>query len=126
MKNLLFTLLLLLPLAGHAQQDQEEDLLTGAELLDNCQPAAGEQAPTSYCMEFVFGLVRTLVSLQEMAAPEDQIFCIDPDQVPLQDVTTDVTEWLKAHPERLQEPAFLLTSEALSDNYPCASQSKST
>ncbi len=121
---------ILLPLTVQAQAESgpEEDMLTGGELLNNCQPRPDDQAegegeegvPTSYCMQFVFGLVRTLAGLQEMAPEEDWIFCINPNEIALEDVTTKVTDWLEAHPERLQEPAFLLTSEALRDNYPCS------
>lgn len=122
---------ILVPLTVQAQAETEEELLTGSELLANCQPHADDQAndpavedaPTSYCMQFVFGLIRTLASLQEMAPEEDWIFCIDPNEIALEDVTANVTDWLEAHPERLEEPAFLLTSEALRDNYPCSASS---
>ncbi|WP_259054720.1 Rap1a/Tai family immunity protein [Methylohalomonas lacus] len=125
MKRWLFTLLLL-PLTVLAQADGDEALLTGAELLANCQPDAGASAPTSYCMQFVSGLVQTLASLQEMAPADERLFCVDPETQALADVTGQVSEWLQAHPERLDEPAFLLVSEALRDNYPCSDIPEST
>ena len=108
--------------AQSTEQDPGEEMLTGEELLENCRPAAGNTAPTSYCMEFVGGLVGTLAALQEISPDAEKIFCIDPQVVGLEEVTLKVTGWLEAHPERLPEPAFLLSSEALRDNYPCPGQ----
>lgn len=101
-------------------------MLTGAELLENCQPGAGEQAPTAYCMEFVSGLVQTLAGLQELAPEGERIFCVDSNEMDLEVVARRVMAWLQAHPARLQEPAFLLASEALGDNYPCADNNHET
>lgn len=98
----------------------EEEMLSGAELLQNCRPEAGrEETPTPYCMEFVYGLVQTLASLQEMMPEAERLFCIDPNRIGLAEVTRNVTDWLEAHPDRLEQPAFLLASEALHENYPC-------
>lgn len=127
MKRWLFTLLLLPPLTVLAQADGDaEELLSGAELLANCQPAGGASAPTVYCMQFVSGLVQTLASLQEMAPADEWLFCVDPATDALEDVTGQVTGWLQTRPERLEEPAFLLVSEALRDNYPCSETIEST
>lgn len=93
-------------------------MLTGAELLDGCEEGGPEAQPTQFCMEFVFGLVQTVTTLQEMM-PDEKIFCIDPQQVRLETVTMEVTEWLQAHPAYLEQPAFMLVSEALSQKYPC-------
>lgn len=125
MQRWLFTLLLL-PLTVLAQADGDEELLTGAELLANCQPDADASAPTAYCMQFVSGLVQTLSSLQEMAPADERLFCVDPETHALEEVTGRVSEWLQAHPGRLEEPAFLLASEALRDNYPCSETTEST
>ncbi|MDZ7736514.1 MAG: Rap1a/Tai family immunity protein [Gammaproteobacteria bacterium] len=110
-------LILSFPLGAQSveQAPDEEVMLTGAELLENCQPEAGGEAPTAYCMEFVFGLVRTISGLQEMMPEAEKVFCIDPNRVGLKAVTNNVTDWLEAHPGRLEEPAFLLVSEALRD-----------
>lgn len=106
--------------AGEQAPPAEEEMLTGAELLQNCRPEpAGAEEPTPYCMEFVYGLVQTLASLQEMMPEAEKIFCIDPNRIGLEEVTRRVTEWLETHPERLDEAAFLLASEALHENYPC-------
>lgn len=109
-------------LAQSEEQAPEDDMLTGAELLDNCRPPAGETGPTQYCMQFVYGLAQTITGLQEMSPEADRIFCIDPNAIGLEEVTGRVTQWLETHPERLAEPAFLLASEALRDNYPCPGQ----
>lgn len=125
MKRWLFALLLCPPLSAPAQTD-DEALLSGAELLVNCRPDAGADTPTAYCMQFVGGLVQTLVSLQEMAPADERLFCIEPETQALAEVTGQVSAWLQARPERLDEPAFLLASEALRDNYPCSETPEST
>lgn len=104
---------------GFTQPPESEEMMTGAELLDGCEEGGPEAMPTRFCMEFVFGLVQTVTVLQEMM-PDEKIFCVDPQQVELEDVTMEVTEWLQANPVYLDQPAFLLVSEALSQKYPCA------
>lgn len=104
---------------GYSQPPGDgEEMMTGAELLDGCEEGGPEAMPTQFCMEFVYGLVQTVTVLQEMM-PDEKIFCIDPQQVRLEDVTMEVTEWLQANPAYLDQPAFLLVSEALSQKYPC-------
>lgn len=103
---------------GFTQTPDSEEMMTGAELLDGCEEGGPEAMPTQFCMEFVYGLVQTVTVLQEMM-PDEKVFCIDPQQVRLEDVTMEVTEWLQANPAHLDQPAFLLVSEALSQKYPC-------
>ena len=102
-----------------AEQQEEEQALTGRELLAECEQGATATAPNQACMQYVFGLVQTVVMLQQMD-PGKQLFCIDPTVISLEEVTNGVTAWLKAVPDRLDEEAYVLVSEALNTSYPCA------
>ncbi len=97
---------------------QEEEALSGRELLADCE---GITQPTQACMKYVFGLVQTVLMLQEME-PGQQLFCIDPTAVSLETVTSKVTAFLKDAPQRLNEDAYVLVSEALNTHYPCPMQ----
>ncbi len=97
----------------------EEELISGQELLDGCVEGAAPGAPNQYCMKYVFGLVQILDTFQK-ADSGPQIFCIDPNQVSLQEVTETTTNWLKQSPNRLEEDAQQLVTEALHANYPCS------
>jgi hypothetical protein len=116
-------LLLFLLTAGSAaaQQAQKtpEKALTGRELLAGCEQGAAPGVPNQYCMQYVFGLVQTVVMVQQMDPSKAPLFCIDPKLVSLQEVTTTVTDWLKASRDRLDEDAYVLVSEALHQHYPC-------
>ena len=101
-----------------AQEAEEEQAITGRELLADCEPGATESMPNHACMKYVFGPVQTVVMLQQMD-PSKKLFCIDPTAVSLEAVTSGVTSWLKAVPERLDEEAYVLVSEALNTSYPC-------
>lgn len=101
-----------------AQETDEEQAVTGRELLADCEPRATETMPNQACMKYVFGLVQTVVMLQQMD-PSKKLFCIDPTVVSLESVTSGVTAWLKAVPNRLDEEAYVLVSEALNTAYPC-------
>jgi hypothetical protein len=57
--------------------------------------------------------------LQQMENSGQKLFCIDPQAVSLEKVTADVTDWLRASRERLDEDAYVLVSEALNKKYPC-------
>jgi len=62
-----------------------------------------------------------------MMAEADKLFCIDPEAIGLEEVSAEIVAWLQGCDKRLGEPAFLLASEALRDNYPCPEQdSKAT
>lgn len=102
-----------------AEETQEEEAVTGRELLMDCAPSGVATAPNQACMQYVFGLVQTVVMLQEME-PGNKLFCIDPAVISLEEVTASVTAWLKAVPLRLDEEAYVLVSEALNTTYPCS------
>ena len=99
-----------------AAQEAEEEAVSGRELLADCE---GATQPTRACMQYVFGLVQTVVMLQQMEPGQQQLFCIDPTLISLEEVTGKVTSYLKNAPERLDEDAYVLVSEALNTNYPC-------
>ena len=121
---LVFTLMLT-GLAGVAAQEQppvqkqQEKALSGRELLAGCEQGAAPDAPNQYCMRYVFGLVQTVVMVQKMDPSKEPLFCIDPKLVSLQEVTSNVTDWLRASRDRLNEDAYVLVSEALHEHYPC-------
>ena len=102
-----------------AQETAEEEAVTGRELLADCEQGTTAATPNQACMKYVFGLVQTVVMLQQMD-PGQKLFCIDPTAVSLEEVTTKVTAALKAVPERLDEEAYVLVSEALNTSYPCS------
>ncbi|NKB38622.1 MAG: hypothetical protein GKR93_15920 [Gammaproteobacteria bacterium] len=101
-----------------SSQEEEEQALSGRELLTDCE---GTTQPTQACMKYVFGLVQTVVMLQQME-PGQQLFCINPTEVSLETVTNKVTAFLEDSPERLGEDAYVLVSEALNTHYPCPMQ----
>lgn len=98
---------------------QEEEALSGRELLDECAVGAAPGAPNQYCMRYIFGLVQVVETFQNAEPSSQKIFCIDPHQVGLPEVTETTTDWLKSVPERLEEDAYKLVTESLHKNYPC-------
>lgn len=104
-----------------AGQNDEEQALTAREFLAGCEQAPGASRPTQACMQYVFGLVQTVVMLQEME-PGTSLFCIDPQVISLEEVTDRVTAWLSKVPDRLDEEAYVLVSEALNASYPCTAK----
>jgi hypothetical protein len=101
---------------------EEEEAISGQELLDGCMEGAAPGAPNQYCMQYVFGLVQVVDSLQQAEPDQPKVFCIDPNLISLQDVTESITNWLKKAPQRLNEDAYKLVTEALHSSYPCGSQ----
>ena len=101
-------------------EEEEEDILSGKELVDGCSEGYLPGKPNQYCMQYMFGLVQALAALQEME-PENKIFCIDPTVIGLDEVTDNVTKWMNNVPDRLNEDAYILATQALHESYPCAS-----
>ncbi len=121
MKTIFYTLILLLFVhagAVVAEAVEEEEALSGKELLVGCEEGAAPGAPNQYCMRYIFGLVQIVDRIQQ-ADPSQKLFCINPQQVGLPEVTEKTTSWLKNVPERLDEDAYKLVSESLHNNYPC-------
>jgi hypothetical protein len=123
--NFALLLALSLPLIAaealpEGQGVEEEEALSGRELLDGCEEGAAPGAPNQYCMRYIFGLVQVVDSFQQADPTQPKVFCIDPTQVSLQEVTETTTDWLKQQPARLDEDAYKLVTEALNKNYPCS------
>ncbi|HKK15534.1 MAG TPA: Rap1a/Tai family immunity protein [Gammaproteobacteria bacterium] len=103
-----------------AEENLPEEALSGQELLDECSVGAAPGAPNQYCMRYIFGLVQVVDSFQNAEPSSPKIFCIDPNQVGLPEVTERTTNWLKSVPDRLDEDAYKLVTESLHINYPCS------
>ncbi len=102
-----------------AYAEEEEDVLSGQELVDGCSEGYLPGKPNQYCMQYMFGLVQALAALQEME-PGNKLFCIDPTVIGLDEVTDNVTKWMNSVPERLNEDAYILATQALHESYPCS------
>ena len=102
-----------------AYAEEEEDVLSGQELIDGCSEGYLPGKPNQYCMQYMFGLVQALAALQEMK-PGNKLFCIDPTVIGLDEVTDNVTKWMNSAPERLNEDAYILVTQALHESYPCS------
>ena len=100
--------------------EEEEEVLSGQELVDGCSEGYLPGKPNQYCMQYMFGLVQALAALQEMQ-PDNKVFCIDPTLIGLGEVTDNVTKWMESAPERLHEDAYILATQALHESYPCLS-----
>ena len=101
-------------------EEEEEDILSGQELVDGCSEGYLPGKPNQDCMQYMFGLVQALAALQEME-PGNNLFCIDPTVIGLEEVTDNVTKWMNNVPDRLNEDAYILATQALHESYPCAS-----
>ncbi len=99
-------------------EEEEPELLTAGELLDSCEVGSVPGAPNSGCMQYVVGLVLTVMQLHqaEQSAP---FFCINPQLNPKEAVTDDVIAYLRKQSSRSKEPAQTLALEALTKSYPC-------
>lgn len=111
------TLFLFAPLIS--AQEIEEEAVSGQELLDACNENAVAGSPNHYCMQYVFGLVQMVTMLEQMDPQQGKLFCINPNEISLEEATLKVQAWLEKQPERLQEDAYKLVSESLNANYPC-------
>lgn len=121
----LLVVILLVPVYVWAEGDagaQQEEAISGQELLDGCAEGATPGNPNQYCMRYVFGLVQVVDSFQQSEPDKPKVFCINPNLVSLQEVTETITKWLQDRPKRLNEDAYKLVTEALHENYPCSSQ----
>jgi len=99
-------------------ENQVEEILSAQELLDGCEEGTSPGIPNQYCMRYVFGLVQTLDMLQQQGE-SPKIFCINPHKTRLEEVTDNITNWLRSKQGRLGEDAYVLVTEALNEMYPC-------
>lgn len=102
-----------------AEEEAEPELLSAGELLANCDEGYAPGVPNQFCMRYVFGLVQTVLGLQQ-ADGSAPIFCIDPQVVRLEAATESVMAYLRAQSSRANDEAQMLVVEALNKNYPCS------
>ena len=122
-KKLILTLLCgFLLSANIVQAEEEPELLSAGELLENCDEGYAPGAPNQFCMRYVFGLVQTVLGLQQ-ADGSAPIFCIDPQVVRLEAATENVMTYLRSQSSRSKDEAQILVVEALNKNYPCNASS---
>jgi Ssp1 endopeptidase immunity protein Rap1a len=107
------------------EEEAEPELLTAGELLDNCDEGYAPGAPNQFCMRYVFGLVQTVLGLQQ-ADQSAPIFCINPQVTRLEEATENVMAYLRAQSSRANDEAQMLVVEALNKNYPCSATGNQT
>ena len=122
-KKLLYVLLtfglLHLGVVFAEETEADEEVLSAGELLQSCEEGSSPGAPNQYCMRYVFGLVQTVMGLQQ-ADQSAPIFCINPQVTRLEEATDVVIAYLRSQSSRAKEDAFVLVTEALNKNYPCS------
>ena len=106
-------------------EEEEPELLTAGELLGSCEEGSAPGAPNQYCMRYVFGLVQTILGLQQ-ADQSAPIFCINPQVTRLEEATDNVIGYLRSQSSRSKEEAQILVVEALNKNYPCTGAASQT
>jgi Ssp1 endopeptidase immunity protein Rap1a len=106
-------------------EEDEPELLTAGELLESCDEGYAPGVPNQFCMRYVFGLVQTIVGIQqkEQSPP---IFCINPQVVRLEAVTEDVMAYLRKQSSRAGDEAQMIVVEALNKKYPCSATGSQT
>lgn len=106
-------------------EEAEPELLTAGELLESCDEGYAPGVPNQFCMRYVFGLVQTIVEIQqkEQSPP---IFCINPQVVRLEAVTEDVMAYLRKQSSRAGDEAQMIVVEALNKKYPCSTTGSQT
>ena len=99
-------------------EEEEPELLTAGELLESCEKGSAPGAPNNGCVQYVVGLVLTVIKLQqaEQSAP---FFCINPQLNPKEEVTDKVIAYLRKQSSRSKEAAQTLALEALTKSFPC-------
>jgi hypothetical protein len=122
LKKLMFALLCLGLLNSNMVfaegEEAEAELLSAGELLASCEDGYSPGAPNQFCMRYVFGLVQTVMGLQQ-ADGSAPIFCIDPQVVRLEAATENVMAYLRSQSSRANDEAQIIVVEALNKNYPC-------
>lgn len=101
-----------------AEEEAEPEILTAGELLASCDEGYAPGAPNQFCMRYVFGLVQTVLGLQQ-ADGSAPIFCIDPQVVRLETATEKVMAYLRAQSSRANDEAQIVVVEALNKSFPC-------
>jgi len=113
------TAVILLAVAPLRAQSDEE-VISGKELLQTCiSESTSLTDGKPFCLRYIAGLVVTVSQIQEQD-PGTRLFCVNPQQVSLEEVHQTVVRSLKENAQRLNEDAYVLVSEALHRKYPCA------
>jgi len=120
-KKLFFILLSLVILNSPMTlaEDADGEMLSAGELLKNCEENATPGAPNQYCMRYLFGLIQTVMMLQQ-ADQSPPIFCINPQVTPIQEATENMISYLRGQSSRSNEEAQKIVLEGLSKTYPCS------
>ncbi len=95
----------------------DEQFLTAGELLQSCRGAAGSRED-GLCLEFIFGLVRTVTEMQQQD-PATQYFCIDPGATPIRTVQGTLLRGLEERRDVAAMPAFEIAIDVLGRAWPC-------
>jgi len=106
-------------------EEKAPELLTAGELLESCDEGSVPGAPNQFCMRYVFGIVQTIMALQQTDHSEP-VFCINPQVTRLEEATDNVIAYLRNQSSRSKEEAQILVVEALNKNYPCTSVGSQT
>ncbi len=101
-----------------AEDGLDAELINAGELLQSCEEGYVVGSPNQYCMRYVFGLVQTIIALQQ-AQQSAPLFCINPQVIRLEAVTDVVIEHLRQQAARTKEDAQTVVLEALHQHYPC-------
>ena len=125
-KKLLFVLLFagLFNTNNVLAEEDEPELLSAGELLANCDEGYAPGAPNQFCMRYVFGLVQTIIGIQQHEG-SPPVFCINPQVTRLEEATENVMAYLRNQSSRANEEAQNLVVEALNKHYPCSTTGSS-
>ena len=105
-------------------EEEEPELLSAGELLQGCEEGYAPGAPNQYCMRYVFGLVQTIIGIQQHEG-SPPVFCINPQVTRLEEATENVMAYLRNQSSRANEEAQNLVVEALNKHYPCSTTGSS-
>lgn len=103
--------------ASEATAAADEQFLTAGELLQSCRGAAGSRED-GLCLEFIFGLVRTVTEMQQQD-PSTQYFCIDPGATSIRTVQGTLLRGLEERQDVAAMPAFEIAIDVLGRAWPC-------
>lgn len=119
-QTFVMSMAVLLLAATPPQAQSDEEVISGKELLQTCVSESTSLTDGKpFCLRYLAGLVVTVSQIQEQD-PGTRLFCVNPQQVSLEEVHQTVVKSLKENSERLNEDAYVLVSEALHRKYPCA------
>ena len=93
--------------------------MDGEDLARVCDPAQeGHVFRPGVCSGYIMAAIDLDEDLTARGVISRPLFCM-PEDVPISQVTSVVTGFLKAHPDRREDGAARLVIDALSTKYPC-------